>query len=103
MPQEESLLEFLSGPQYLQFVGRVHGLDVRARGGQPGGGEGAGVLLAGGQAQAGQDLVHALHYRTASSLRLGAPGRSAAPRSRVAFFLTFARRLMAPTIYSPAS
>ena len=26
MPQEESLLDFLTGPQYLIFVGRIHGL-----------------------------------------------------------------------------
>ena len=26
MPQEDSLLEYLTGPQFLQFVGRVHGL-----------------------------------------------------------------------------
>jgi ABC-2 type transport system ATP-binding protein len=27
MPQDESLLENLTGPQFLQFVGRIHGLD----------------------------------------------------------------------------
>jgi ABC-2 type transport system ATP-binding protein len=26
MPQDDSLLEYLTGPQFLQFVGRVHGL-----------------------------------------------------------------------------
>ncbi len=29
MPQDDSLLEFLTGPQFLQFVGRIHGLGDR--------------------------------------------------------------------------
>src|SRR5262249_15056725 len=37
------------------------------------------------------------HHPTACSLRLGAPVRSAAPRSRVAWFLASARRLTRPS------